>query len=310
MLAAITTYFNPISYDAITRNYWMFREALGVDLFTIELSFNNNFEIPDAIHVSGGTEHIFWQRERLLNLLLPSIPDKYDTIAWLDADILFENKKWAEEAERKLNEFRLVQLFDTLQITDHLLDAKNKIPCATKNKSLDWRTNMGCAWAARRDTLQQQPFLDTFIMGGAECMMYYAAIGKFKHPMMTRLNIEWRHSYLTWAAGWYRSICGQVNHVPGMITHLYHGTYADDDYLERWLILSENQFCPEEDLTINENGIWEWKSDKKALRSQVAKYYKDRADDEEWIKKMRQKDPPGSRDETLPGGLALPFDPA
>ena len=54
MLAAITCHFNPIEYENIVRNYWMFREDLkGADLFTIELSFTDQFEIEDAVHVSG-----------------------------------------------------------------------------------------------------------------------------------------------------------------------------------------------------------------------------------------------------------------
>jgi hypothetical protein len=43
------------------------------------------------------------------------------------------------------------------------------------------------------------------------------------------------------------------------------------------------------DIKINENGIWEWASDKPELHEEVAEYFEERKEDEIWISKMRDK---------------------
>ena len=129
MLAAITCHFNPIEYDNIVRNYWMFREDLqNVDLFTIELSFTDKFEVNDATQLQAQPAQIMWQKERLLNILVEKLPAKYDKIARLDGDILFQNANWAEAAEKKLDEFPLVQLFEFAYDTDSGLDLVKRTP--------------------------------------------------------------------------------------------------------------------------------------------------------------------------------------
>jgi len=294
MIAAITCHFNPIEYENIVRNYWMFREDIqksGVDLFTIELSFNKKFEIEDAIHVEGGPEHIMWQKERLLNLLIDQLPAKYDKIAWVDGDILFDNPKWAEDAEKVLDECPFVQLFETGTATNADLDPEHSMPSIAAAGQTATAARPGFAWSARREVLEAcGGLLDTHIMGGGDNMMYYAAMGMFSTYMLTRTNVEWRRSYLKWAAKFYRQIHGKVGYVPGNVMHLFHGTYADRQYVERWMILSRNRYNPEEDIRINENGIWEWASEKPDLHEAVAEYFEERKEDEQWIATIQQEE--------------------
>jgi hypothetical protein len=265
MLAAITCHFNPIEYDNIVRNYWKFRENLkGTDLFSIELSFNGKFEIEDAIHVEGKPEHIMWQKERLLNLLIEQLPEKYDKIAWLDGDILFDNDDWAQEAEKALDGFPLVQLYERAEETDSDLNVTKSVPGIVYAGVESHNAKPGYAWAARREVL---PLLDTHIMGGGDTMMYYAAMGLFTAPF-------------------YRKIKANIGFVSGDIRHLYHGTYADRQYVERWMILKHNRFNPDIDIAINDAGIWEWSSDKPELHESVAEYFEERKEDEEWIASM------------------------
>ncbi len=286
MLAAITCFFNPIEYENLLRNYWMFREDLkDVDLFTIELSFNGDFTIEDAIHIDGAPEHIMWQKERLLNHLAKQLPDKYDKIAWIDADVLFDNKEWAKEAEEKLDKHPMIQLFENGRDTDSNLDLTEQSPGIVCG-GFAGNALPGKAWAARREIFNTG-LLDTHIMGGGDIMMYYAAMGMFNTFMLTRTNIEWRRSYLKWAAPFYQYIKGNLGCVSGDITHLYHGTYADRQYVERWMILSRARYNPDEDIRINEDGIWEWATDKRDLHQAVADYFEERKEDEMWIASLK-----------------------
>lgn len=289
MLAAITCHFNPIQYDNIVRNYWMFREDLkGVDLFTIELSFTNQFDIEDAAHVKGSPSQIMWQKERLLNILIEQLPPKYDKIAWLDGDILFENDDWAKETEKKLDDHPLIQLFEERYTTGSNLEILSKIPGIVYAGVEAENAHPGLAWAARRSLLTKTGLLDTHIMGGGDNMMYFAAMGFWNTYMLTRTNIEWRLAYLRWAATFYREIKSNLGNITGNITHLYHGTYADRKYVERWMILSRNSFNPIEDIRINEEGIWKWASDKPELHESVAEYFKERKEDEQWIASINE----------------------
>lgn len=292
MLAAITCHFNPIEYENIVRNYWMFREDYqGPELFTIELSFSDEFEIDDAIHVRGRPEHIMWQKERLLNLAIEQLPAKYDKVAWIDADILFDNKNWAEDAEKALDEHALVQLFETGTATDANLDPTNSMVSIASVGETRQSARPGFAWAARREVLEKSGgLLDTHIMGGGDNMMYFAAMGMFSTYMLTRTNIEWRRSFLKWAAPFYRAVQGNVGFIPGNVLHLYHGTYADRQYVERWMILSRNGYDPEKDIRINEDGIWEWASDKLDLHESVAEYFRERKEDEQWIASVKKRE--------------------
>jgi hypothetical protein len=276
MLAIVACYFNPIEHDALLANYHKFREALKGDLHTIELSFDGEFVIPDARHVKGATA--MWHKERLLNVLIQELHPKYDKIAWVDADILFSEPDWVEQAEKSLEKHNIVQLFEHVDSLPGVIHAQSDNP---------FEYEPGKAWATPRKLLKNG-LLDRFVMGGAEHMMFYALRGMFKNPMMNRFNLEWRRSYLKWAAQFYKAMQNNVGCIPGEITHLEHGTYSDPDFAERWMILSHNRFNPEIDIAVNgTNNSWSWSTDKPDLHRQVAEYFEDRKEDEQWISKFR-----------------------
>ena len=74
---AITCYFNPIGYRRRLENYRVFRQRLKLPLVAVELSFDKRFELAagDAeILVQVHSPSILWQKERLLNVALKSVP--------------------------------------------------------------------------------------------------------------------------------------------------------------------------------------------------------------------------------------------
>jgi hypothetical protein len=113
-LWAITSYFNPKCYRRRLANFRIFRAHLNVPLVAVELAYDSDFElqVQDAdilIRLRGGA--VLWQKERLLNLALQSLPKHCRKVAWLDSDILFETGDWSEQANRLLERFTMVQLF-------------------------------------------------------------------------------------------------------------------------------------------------------------------------------------------------------
>ena len=103
---AITSYYNPVRYKRRLSNYRMFRANLDIPLVTVELSFDDEFELGqnDAdrlIQISGGA--VLWQKERLLNLAIKAVPSNVKNIAWFDCDTILQRPDWVEEANRQLD---------------------------------------------------------------------------------------------------------------------------------------------------------------------------------------------------------------
>ena len=113
-LWAVSTHFNPCHYRQRLSNPRVFRERLGVPLLTVELSCDGVFELEpgDADRVLQLSTHdVLWQKERLLNLAIATLPESCDAVAWLDGDVLFERQDWGADARRLLETFALVQLY-------------------------------------------------------------------------------------------------------------------------------------------------------------------------------------------------------
>src|SRR5438045_2016831 len=86
-LWAITCYFNPAGYRRRLANYRIFRERLTIPLLAIELAYGSNFELNEKdadILIQLRGRDVMWQKERLLNVALQSVPPTCHKIAWLD----------------------------------------------------------------------------------------------------------------------------------------------------------------------------------------------------------------------------------
>jgi len=62
-------------------------------------------------------------------------------------------------------------------------------------------------------------------------------------------------------------------YTPGVVLHIWHGDLADRDYRNRYQILLDNDYAPDEDVRVNGGGMLEWSSDKPSLHRQVSDYF-------------------------------------
>jgi hypothetical protein len=140
----------------------------------VELSFDGRFELTDddadiLIQLSGGA--LLWQKERLFNIAIKSVPQNVRNIAWLDCDIIFERPDWMNEAAQKLSEANVVQLYSEFvdlgpegyqsNIKYDSLDPSGRGIISLGLRQLTAPTSEGVrltlpglAWAARRDVLE------------------------------------------------------------------------------------------------------------------------------------------------------------
>src|SRR5712692_9448830 len=198
---AITSYYNPARYKRRLSNYRIFRANLGVPLVTVELSFDGHFELAhdDAdilIQLSGGA--VLWQKERLLNVAIKSVPQNAKNIAWLDCDAIFERADWMREAELKLSEANIVQLYsdvvdlgpegyqshikyDGLRPSGHGIISRGLRQLMAQTSEAIRFSLPGLAWAARRGILEEHGFYDAMIVGSGDTSMLHAMYGQFEY---------------------------------------------------------------------------------------------------------------------------------
>ena len=297
---AITSYFNPVGFKRRLSNYRIFRANLAVPLVTVELSFDGRFELTDddadiLIQLSGGA--VLWQKERLLNIAIKSVPQNAKNIAWLDCDVIFERPDWMHEAEQKLSEANVVQLYSELvdlgpegyqPSIQHVPPSGHGIVSLGLRQQNaptegDVRFSLpGLAWAARKEILEEHGFYDAMIIGSGDSSIFHAMHGRFDHELGRRLLTKAHEEhYLMWARPYHRTVRGKVNNVAGRICHLYHGKFVNRRYRSRHDLLAELGFDPDLDLRIGANGAWHWARPRPDLEDFLRKYFLSRAEDDQ-----------------------------
>ena len=283
----ITTHFNPQGYRRPIENYRRFRKSLGdlqEHLITVELSYSCLQEIPGALWLRGGPQNVMWQKERLINYVVSRLPPKIDRVCWVDADLLFLNPHWYEETVKLLDEHPVVQCFSGI----HYLDAGGSVT----HSAPSWAWNHchpdkngkygppGGALAARREALGDG-LDESHLVGGGDQLMIQMWTGQWKCYLTQQANLAMRHYSMR--RGWraYERVRGNLGVTHGEVVHLFHGTREKRNYGGRTKILVDNDYDPETDIRVDENGLLEWASEKPGLHRAVAEYFAARDEDEE-----------------------------
>jgi hypothetical protein len=296
----ITCYFNPEGYRSKLRNYCLFRESLrvsGIPCLTIECLFpGRSSELPGCDVYTVMARDTMWQKERLLNLATARLPESWRTVAWLDCDVLFENRNWAMDAVEQLDHHAAVQLFSEVvrlpkgeswgRRGEERWDAFAAIAKTHPNQLL-WANfarhgHTGFAWAAHRDLLTRHGLYDGCITGSGDHMMAHAFAGDWTGDCIDRIlgaNHAHQTHFRNWAQGVYSSVRARVSYVPGALFHLWHGDYADRQYDMRNRELAFFNFDPGTDLRIGDGGCWEWATDDPTLRAWGTDYFVSRRED-------------------------------
>ncbi|MFQ6028700.1 MAG: hypothetical protein ACE5Q6_14530 [Dehalococcoidia bacterium] len=310
-LWAITTYFNPCGYRNRYRNYGTFFERLQVPLLTVELAYGVAFELTSADAdklIQLRSDQVMWQKERLINLALPSLPAECRKVVWLDCDLIFERDDWARLASQALDDYVMVQpfrrVYDLKRDADlaqppedqsclvresmaawYLSGASSSevapdSPGITQKHGLPRAYSVGHAWAMRREALEQVGLYDALVLGGGDYAVTQAATGAFESVIRDfHFNTYQARHYLDWAEGFHRAVGGNFALTSGDIYHLWHGQLADRRYVPRHSILPGFDFDPYRDIAIDGNGGWRWNSDKPELHEAVRQYFQGRRED-------------------------------
>jgi len=272
-----------------------------VSLTVVECQIGQRpFHIPDSenskykvIRVRNNSE--LWVKENLINIGIKSLPSDAKYVAWIDADLEFENPNWVDQTIEALKDKDIVQLFFTCSDMNPYKKTlgvhKSFGFCFSKNigklancylnsmKGVNFHT--GYAWAARIDIIRKLGGLfENAIAGSSDRHMAYAFIGKISSSYPGNVGDSYTKVLHAWSDNAYKEVKGKVGYVDGNINHYWHGKKADRKYQERWSIIKDNNFDPQKDLTKNEQGVLEWTEHaSEKLKKEMSDYFAQRNED-------------------------------
>ena len=297
-LYAITVFFNPAGFHNLLNNYYIFQRQLkqytNIELMTIELSFNGQFQIEgDNVHRLTSNS-IMWQKERLINYGISQLPNNAEYFAWMDCDILFLQPNWLDLLLEKLQINDIVQTFKKVYFGTK--GETEFSPFFKAQQSVIWQYKIhknwynrrttkdlgfsapGMSWAGRVDFFKDIGLYDRCITGSGDTFLVDSLLNSFSlhgyHKYVTSKMTECMSEYT-------RNLLDKsprFDYIPIDILHLYHGTIANRNYLPRHEILRDNDFDPALDIKL-ENNVFEWSSDKPDLHNRLKQYFFDRKED-------------------------------
>jgi hypothetical protein len=285
LLTVVTAVFNPRRFASRIRLYNDFARYVrkaGCRLVTVEVAFGERpFEIAadpdtgDVIHLRTNSE--LWHKERALNIGIQHALDTPDTkyIAWIDADVTFLDPDWASETVHALQHYDVVQMFGQAAFCDpddeilwtcpsafKVFEQKGyhqQPPIATEYIA---RGHPGLAWACRANTWRNlEGLLDTCVSGSGDTLMAWALRGRWDGCLPPDpLSPGYIAAIKRWARRCDLHVRQNVGYVPGTCLHRWHGKSEHRGYDKRWQIISFHQFDPEQDLVVDGNGLYAWRT--------------------------------------------------
>lgn len=267
---------NPARYHSRYRLARDFKAAMeatsNVSFHMVEAAFGDrHHEVTDTgndRHLQIRTNSEAWIKENMINLAVRHLlPRDWKYLAWVDADVFFQDPNWAQETLHQLQHWPVVQPWQ------QCLDLGFHGNVLQMHQSFGWMhqtgirkqrwtgepytyAHSGFAWACTRAFWEQiGGLLDIAILGSADHHMAWAMIGdvdstihRAMPPSFYRLCREWQDRAI-------RVTHKQVGFVNGRIEHQFHGPKNRRFYRERWQILIDHKYDPDRDIIRDDQGI-------------------------------------------------------
>jgi len=238
----------------------------NITLYVVELIYpGQNYHVTEhdnPRHLRLETNIPIWHKESMLNLgIRKLLPKNWKAVAWVDADIKFENPHWAIDTLKILNGSA-----DIVQPWTHLvnMDKNNNALELGQSGLYQYCNNMkkgtginfwdpGFAWACNRKAYEKMGGLyDQNIIGGGDYFMALAVIQDYEKSLIKRLGDKYEADFFE-----YTNRCKElvVGYVPGSIKHFFHGHKKDRKYTQRYDIMKKHNFDKNIHLTRDISGL-------------------------------------------------------
>lgn len=293
-LAVVTSFFNPHRGHRRAAIYSQFAEGIrrqGLPLFCVEGSFGRqSSQVDSTWQVEIDPDAVLWHKESLLQWAIDRLPDYYDAVVWIDADVVYQIDDLGGRIIDALRSHAIVQPWSEIQYLDRdgqpsspwrasmaKHNQKRKTPDANPANSFP-----GMAWATSRELLVKIGGMYTrCVNGGGDVAWAAAAWG----DLATFQKRMWSPALIADVMAWGRGVTtltgGHVGMVDARVNHLYHGELKHRQYVERNAIFGRVDFDPRRHLARDERGMLRWSDEAPvALREAIHRYLHSRREDE------------------------------
>lgn len=306
----ISVISNPVRYRSRYDLYEQFErhmEASGAQLHVVELAFGDRpYEIdPDPAHtqlIRFRTLEEVWAKENLINLAISRLPEDWQYVLWVDADVHFTDPHWLTESVQALQHWHVIQLFseaidlgpknEVMQVHTGFVKAyfdngfknPNKKGNGTDYYGYGGKRGSHChpgfCWGATRYAIDSLGgLIDWAILGSGDHNMALALIGEAEKTFPGTIHDRYKAKILRWQDRALKYIQKDIGYLHGVITHAWHGKKADRGYIDRWKILLDNEFDPDADLKRDSQGLIGLTERNHRLRDEIRAYFRSRRED-------------------------------
>lgn len=305
LLDVIGVYYNPVRWESRLRLHLDWERHMldsGVRLTTVECQTGERpFELPDDPRINRvrvRTKTMLWNKERLINIGVSRLPDDWKYLCWCDADIEFRKSGWAAEAVQALQHYDIIQpwsdAYDLGPKDEHIQAHKSFCrmfwegqPVVAQGPNW-WKfdggkydyCHPGFSWAITRIAFEWLGgLIDWAILGAGDHHMALALVGQAWKSVPAGINPLYMKPLLNWQARALQHINLNIGFTYGTVEHRFHGLKGSRKYIERWDIITKNNFDPSNDLKTNSFGVYELAGNKPQLRLDIDHYFRQRNED-------------------------------
>jgi hypothetical protein len=290
---------NPSRFDSRIRlaRKWIaeMKATPNVQLHLVETAHgDHHHEVTEAgnpNHLQLRTDHELWGKEAMINLgIRHLLPSNWRHVAWIDADVSFNNPEWAIQTIHQLQRRHVVQPWsecvdlgpkgEALQLHKSFGSRVNgKFPLQLNPKDPYIFGHMGYATAVTRTFFENVGgLIDWAILGAGDSHMAYATINKVDLSINGLATDGYKKLAREWQFNAYRLTNGHWGYIPGVINHHWHGTKRSRGYQSRWKILIDHKFDPTKDLMKDAQGLYTLVG-KPHLQEDLRQYFDSRNED-------------------------------
>lgn len=268
MITCISNICNYSTRYSIARDFIKRIETNNsVLLYIVELCYNNQ-EFKTTC--SNNPRHLqirtnqppLWVKENLWNIGTSLLPKDWKCVAFVDADIEFDNPHFAIDTLKILNGTR-----DIVQMHSHALDLDIKGDTMNIFSSFGHQVSMNRALnqtgpnyphpgyniAMSRKTYDKIGGLyQDSLLGSGDYNLCMSLVGKGIKSLHPNMSDGYKKSILE-----FEKKCKglKMGYVPGLIRHTFHGHKNERYYNTRGQILIKHQYDPYNHITIDFNGL-------------------------------------------------------
>lgn len=294
---------NAVRYHS---RYRLFREWVAemlltpnVKLYVVEATYGDR--LPECSPHNGEYEYLnvktsseIWLKEPLINLAVDELlPSNWKYMGWVDCDIHFRNRNWAQEALHQMQHYNIIQPWSDVadlnffgEIHGHwksfgsLCAKKKKVWHGKGHNGYDYG-HTGMAWCCTRYFYENvRNLIDFCIIGAGDHHMAWACLGKVKETIHQGMCEDYYQECFAWQRRAVRACSGLVGYVPGRIEHFHHGPKSSRRYWGRWDILIQNDYNPRTDIAYDSQGVVVLcGANKNALERDIMTYNRGRNED-------------------------------